>query len=565
MSSWSSLPKVLHEQKVKDFRDKSKYIRDCFLFPARELTLKDHIESIFGDDDGYLPFQNSIEPEKFKYNALLTQIPFSDYNKKFKKLNIVKSFSRVIFEDDVENNENFNSLARNKELIMAPVTFIGRRRLSKNARKLYSIVVDLDGVIIENLDKLFGKFIIDALPTPNNIINSGNGVHLYYNLETPIDIWNTEQQDTIRKFLHKFNEEFFIPNVTTWKDKLAASKLSAIQGYRTIGSLTKFGEVVRGWSIREEKFSLEELNKYTNNFLTNRELAFLYGQETITTVKYSSDNVKPWIVNSKFYEYYKREIRNVEVITGNRYWKLANLAIVAKKCNIPYVTLLEDMDSLYNFLLENSTIDSFDRNEVVQGALLFYNEDYRTTTSRSIENKTGIRFNRVKRNYRTRKEHLELARQNRKGSRAKEENKRTYKKREKTSDLANRILKDNKGLSHKELAEKYSCSQAFINKVLGKQNKVSKSEKIKRSIIKILLTEKRLTQSELSKKSGVSRPVLSKMWKQIIQFMDNLEKQKSLITLEKFSETIKEYVYENEELGKKIFYSTFDNLSRPSP
>ncbi len=70
--------------------------------------------------------------------------------------------------------------------IMSPVGYSGRNRTAKNARWLYGIAVDLDGVEMEQLRDVFHQMKHDFIPQCTYCVNSGHGLHLYYLFEKPV-------------------------------------------------------------------------------------------------------------------------------------------------------------------------------------------------------------------------------------------------------------------------------------------------------------------------------------------------------------------------------------------
>ena len=67
--------------------------------------------------------------------------------------------------------------------IMSPLSYFGRRRCGKNARYLYAMVFDLDGVEMPQLRDTLHQMNKDILPQATFVVNSGTGLHLYYVLK----------------------------------------------------------------------------------------------------------------------------------------------------------------------------------------------------------------------------------------------------------------------------------------------------------------------------------------------------------------------------------------------
>ena len=77
--------------------------------------------------------------------------------------------------------------------IMSPISYFGRQRCGKNARYLYALVFDLDGVGMPQLRDTLHQMNNDILPQATFVVNSGTGLHLYYVLKEPIPMWRKSQ------------------------------------------------------------------------------------------------------------------------------------------------------------------------------------------------------------------------------------------------------------------------------------------------------------------------------------------------------------------------------------
>ena len=140
-------------------------------------------------------FEDDLEPERMpedyrtgEYGAIaLELVPNPD--KKAKKRLIGKR--RTITQDQsalidmIEESEHF--------CMMSPISYAGRRRTIENARYLYAMVIEIDGIIEESgIVELFYSWERTTSPTPRPtyIVCSGSGVHLYYVWERPIPLWS---------------------------------------------------------------------------------------------------------------------------------------------------------------------------------------------------------------------------------------------------------------------------------------------------------------------------------------------------------------------------------------
>ena len=78
--------------------------------------------------------------------------------------------------------------------IMSPISYFGRRRCGKNARYLYALVFDLDGVGMPQLRDTLHQMNKDILPQATFVVNSGTGLHLYYVLKDPVPMYPHNQK-----------------------------------------------------------------------------------------------------------------------------------------------------------------------------------------------------------------------------------------------------------------------------------------------------------------------------------------------------------------------------------
>ena len=78
--------------------------------------------------------------------------------------------------------------------IMSPISYFGRQRSGKNARYLYALVFDLDGVYMPQLRDTLHQMNKDIIPKATFIVNSGTGLHLYYVLTEPVPMYPHNQK-----------------------------------------------------------------------------------------------------------------------------------------------------------------------------------------------------------------------------------------------------------------------------------------------------------------------------------------------------------------------------------
>lgn len=172
-------------------------------------TVVDYLES-YCEEVTYQEFYRDIFPkgelesrgvyEEGKYNGIAVSI--SDK----------KQIKRYTITDELDKLDELYE--RNDFCLMSPISYIGKSRKSENARFLYALAIDLDGIKqkpVKNgklpsyngypvgITNLFYQFDgygeSDYLPLPTYIVASGTGVHLYYVFKKPIPLFkNIVQQ-----------------------------------------------------------------------------------------------------------------------------------------------------------------------------------------------------------------------------------------------------------------------------------------------------------------------------------------------------------------------------------
>lgn len=338
-----------------------------------------------------------------------------------------KNVERWVITDDLEK---ITELASARFAIMSPIAYYGRSRHGRFASLLHALTFDLDGVGAENLNNLLYQMEQDVLPTANYIVNSGNGVHLYYLFEEPIPMY-PQNQIYLKEFKYALTERIW--NRYTSSDEKPQMQ-SILQGFRIVGSQSKHGEgyPVRAFKIHSKRWTLERLKEY---IFIERNLKTLEVLEKNSKMPLEEAKKKypewyerrierkerrgRWSLNRAVYDYWKRRIKS-EATVGHRYFTIMTLAIYAKKCssydakkNPNPVTEDELREDAYSLLepynkLKAAADNPFSEDDLVH-ALEMYNEDYVTFPRKDIEKITAIRIEpSVRRNGRSQKVHIKL-------------------------------------------------------------------------------------------------------------------------------------------------------------
>lgn len=372
---------------------KQKYLEKYF----EEITPKGFYRSIFPEGE----LQKKGVYGDNKYNAIAVELG----QDKIRRYTITDDLDMI---DELLQSENF--------IIVSPISYIGKSRNSDNARMMYALAIDLDGVNKEiNIIDLFHQVEkVEHLPRPTYTVISGGGLHLYYVFQNPIPLFkNIVQQLTNLK--NDLTRKIWNGYVTDLNDKVQYQ--SIFQGFRLVGGVTKGGARTKAYKTGE-KVTIEYLNEFVFD-LKNQVTQFIYKSDlTLEEAKskypewYERRIIeqKPrgtWTCKRDLYEWWKRRL--IEIQEGHRYYGVMCLAIYAKKCGISEKELENDAFGMVDRLdLLTSNEDNHFTREDVLAALELYNDNYITFPIDTISKLTEIRIEKNKRNGRKLDQHIKM-------------------------------------------------------------------------------------------------------------------------------------------------------------
>ncbi|ELP5179426.1 hypothetical protein ACV3P9_15185 [Clostridium perfringens] len=351
--------------------------------------------------------------EKGKYNAIAVEVT------KEKKENGKDKVLRHTITDDL--NKINEIISRDNFCLMSPISYIGKERNSDNARILYALAIDLDGVIIKEGNDPFGLRTlihqienINRIPMPTYIVSSGTGLHLYYVFEKPIMLFKNVVKQ-LQKYKRELTRIIWQDYITKLSDNVQYESL--FQGFRVVGTITKKGERARAFKTGEY-VTMEYMNKFvdkefkTDDFAYKSNLTLAQAKEKYP--KWYEERIiqkKPrgtWTVNRAVYDWWKNRILR-EAKTGHRYYCLMMLAVYARKAAIDRDELEKDAFNIMSIFdkLPASDDNPFDEKDVID-ALQAYEDRYITYPINSISYLTDIHIEKNKRNYRKQKDHIIL-------------------------------------------------------------------------------------------------------------------------------------------------------------
>ena len=323
---------------------------------------------------------------------------------------------RYIITDDLKMLEE---LMDTDFTIMAPISYYGKKRSGKFARFLYALVFDIDGVGMPQLRDVLHQMNKDILPKATFVVNSGTGLHLYYVLSEPVPMY-PQNQHYLKELKYSLTRQIWNRYTSSIKQP---QMQGLMQGFRVVGSGTKLG---KGYPVVAFQFGgrveLDDLLEYIP--ASNGERQKLQGilkkssmPLAVAKEKYpdwyerrivKGERRGRWTVKRDLYDWWLRRIQD-EIRVGHRYHGIMTLAIYAKKCGIEEEELRRDAYSLLLPYDEMSVeeVNRFTR-EDVEAALSMFNEDYVTFPRDDIARLSGMSMPVNKRNWRKRKEHIQV-------------------------------------------------------------------------------------------------------------------------------------------------------------
>lgn len=365
-----------------------------------------HYNDFYRDIFPVKSFENKGEYIDGKYNGILVAISNSD--KKIRRYTVTDDLDII---DHVVNTDDF--------CIMSPISYAGKSRKSENARYLYALAIDLDGVETKENWDFFLKQILEGekylafvwgLPKPTYVVSSGTGLHLYYVFKKPIPLFKNIVKE-LEKLRTRITWQAWTQGASVLHDNIQFESL--FQGFRMVGSITKKGNRVKAYKVGE-KVTIDYLNKYVptdyraeiknyNSKISLKEAAQKYPEWYQKRVVEKQPK-NTWKCKKDLYNWWIRTFVE-KVKQGHRYWCVMTLATYAKKCGVDYETLYKDCIDLLPIL--NSKGDEFTEEDILH-ALEAYNDSYITYPIHTIVARTDIQIEKNKRNYRKQAEHIKL-------------------------------------------------------------------------------------------------------------------------------------------------------------
>lgn len=419
---------------------------------------------VFKLGEGYIQAEGE-PPGRFKANPLIIGHSGGDGGRMHRKIMFEDTFAETLAEfQDMD------------WAFMSACTYFGRSNSAERQSKLYALVFDIDGVGDSNLNNFFsGAIVGGAYPVPQHVVLSGHGVHLYYVLEEPLDLYpNIKTQ--VKELKYALTRRLWNRYTSTVEDP---QYQGINQSFRVPGSRTKTDAAIPrcvSYRVNSHPVSIEELNTFVEE-QSRVDLGKRYSETRMSAeeakVKYpdwykrvvEGGERGQWIVKRDLFDWWIRKI-STGATYGHRYFCIMALAIYAAKCGIydrdevksaamKLVPYLDSLNPKHPFT--ESDVDS---------ALECLDGRYTTFPRSDIARLTDIEIQPNKRNGRKQDQHLKIARFARDlnyadGARWDDHNGRKPKR-----DLIRAYAAEHPEASQREIAAALGVSKTTVNKWL---------------------------------------------------------------------------------------------------
>lgn len=281
---------------------------------------------------------------------------------------------RYTVHDDLDELEHLRdvSISQNTFMFLAPVSYYGKSRNSRNARFLHAIMIDLDYVGTRQLANLLRQMERGVIPYANYLISSGTGLHVVYKLERPVPLM-TRYVAGLQVLKRELTDRVWNAN-TSDSDPDKKQSQGIFQGFRMVGTATKLNGDIGNPKYKQpyavECFSHDETPPATIPYLLSfipklRDKEDMEGLDALSALTKEVRKTTPIAeAKEKWPEWYEKHVVNDEPLGGwlygraaydrvlsvirehvsvsHRYWCIFYLAVMANKCGVPQDELEDD-------------------------------------------------------------------------------------------------------------------------------------------------------------------------------------------------------------------------------
>lgn len=281
---------------------------------------------------------------------------------------------RYTVHDDLDELEHLRdvSISQNTFMFLAPVSYYGKSRNSRNARFLHAIMIDLDYVGTKQLANLLRQMERGVIPYANYLISSGTGLHVVYKLDRPVPLM-TRYVAGLQVLKRELTDRVWNAN-TSDSDPDKKQSQGIFQGFRMVGTATKLNGDIGNPKYKQpyavECFSHDETPPATIPYLLSfipglRDKEEMDGLDALSALTKEVRKTTPIAeAKERWPEWYEKHVVNDEPLGGwlygraaydrvlsvirehvsvsHRYWCIFYLAVMANKCGVPQDELEDD-------------------------------------------------------------------------------------------------------------------------------------------------------------------------------------------------------------------------------
>ena len=288
------------------------------------------------------------------------------------------------------------------DLYIPPCDFFNGVYRAACLKKIYALILDLDYLDPDTLDRLIKQIDAGTKPQPSMIVNSGSGIHLYFTFAEPVDAYKL-RLPTLRAMLARVGDLY------SGYGKLDRHPLT--QAFRPVGSLTKLGDIATGFIVGQQWDALELAEKIGVRIEGWQHVKKPAEVGTTAPAKKPAKPKVAFMPNAKrkLFAYCGERIFT-HTDLGNRYKALFGLAIVGYKTHTPRAEVIAEMESLIKIWNRKHPENPVEMREIDK-AMEGYSQKFLMVRSATLEEYFGWQFERkIPRRGRKRDEQLELAR-----------------------------------------------------------------------------------------------------------------------------------------------------------
>lgn len=407
------------------FHEKEELLRDLYGAPVEPM------EFYYDLFDGGRYFQGGEDGGKG--NMIYLVKPNGNYIKEHNIDVSFRPYNRIV-NADFDELWTVMETAKPWETYMSPsCSFLGKNKTIANSYELYSMTIDIDDLSLASLDRL--TFFFNNPPgqmmgklRPTYLVNSGNGVHLYYILPERRYLHKKYNYTTLCDLKTYFSDRLWDGDVSTKKKK---ESHGLVQNYGVVGTYTKWGtDKISAYKVGD-RVSLQQIFDAIPNLKDKRnkkdadQILYIINykpkkkstepDEPVVSVPIDpepappvekpktgkSESIwrEPWKrkVNKKFYDWWFKKIYD-GAEQGHRYYCIMCLAAVAIKCGVSKEQLQTDAYSLIDTF--NNRGDKPFTKQDVDDALTAYKKSFALYKRKNMEKASGIPIPPRKRNHR---------------------------------------------------------------------------------------------------------------------------------------------------------------------